>query len=144
LTTSVANSGEKSTEINDRALGIWLELIDLFGNGFVTANGKRPAGRWLRCINEMTDEQVRRGLRTLEYEDDSDIPPSVKKFRRVCTALHQMDVPKLEAPAYTLQDAQMDAFNAGVPRDLIPGKTMDELHQLELKARHGGFRGLEQ
>jgi len=63
---------------------------------------------------------------------------------KFCKDCHQMDVPALPAPEYTLRDAQIDAYRAGVPRDLIGGKSMQELHDLELKARHGGFRGREQ
>ena len=122
---------------------MWLQLTDIFGTGFLTMNGDEPQGRWLQTINELTDQQIIRGLKSLD-DDDDERPPSRKRFRRACLHLHQMDVPKLPAPEYTLRDAQTDAIRAGVPRDLIAGKSMQELHDLELKARHGGFRGMEQ
>jgi len=122
---------------------VWSRLTEVFGSRFTREYGTHPNDSWRDVIARLSNEQIKRGLIALA-EEGSEHPPNLPKFTKVCQHVHQMDVPKLEAPEYTLRDAQIDAYNAGVPRDLIPGKSMDELHQLELKARHGGFRGREQ
>jgi hypothetical protein len=141
LTTSGTSFGARQAEeptADERAIEVWLSLTDIFGNGFITSAGKEPAGRWLNCINELSDEQIARGLHRLEYEDDDDRPPSLKRFRSACTYLHPIDAARqLPAPEYTNQDALQTAMSVGWAKHECEGRSEHELHEMWLQKRFG-------
>jgi len=116
---------------------VWLSLTEIFGSGFLTMNGKEPEGRWLNCINELTDEQIKNGLHRLEYIDDDEYPPGVKRFRSACTYTKPYEHFQLPAPEYGLNEAKAAAVSAGCSLDEVEGKTVEQLEAMRMKARFG-------
>ena len=67
---------------------LWLVMTQMYGQSWISTRGLRPdpSGIWLAALADLTEAQIRDGLRALTRTHD-DFPPSVQKFRKLCAGV---------------------------------------------------------
>jgi hypothetical protein len=89
---------EKRPASSKRAEKVWTALAEMFGNTFFMQFGESPPSVWLAQIEQLTDNDVRRGLKNIA-ESDSRFAPNLSQFVAACKRLppvRQLGVPAVE------------------------------------------------
>lgn len=102
--TPEAHSSDSSNR-SDEAAGIWVEVWRagtlVFGEKWLRKHGERPGGEWSQVFLNLTDQQIRRGIRNMRQDAEAKIrandeawPPIAFEFACLCkrtSALHFPD-----------------------------------------------------
>jgi len=109
---------------------MYARLAQIFGQGFVTRNGEEPNRDWVELFDQMTDEQLARGVKNAKEAKRnakrgglSFFPPDSDDFYVFCTT------PRSDEPKALPNPYEISAGTAGSCRayGIDPtGKTEDE------------------
>ncbi len=78
LSTRSSNETESGQDCS-RANKVWLQLAQLFGNGFYREHGDKPSNLWLQAVAKLQDYEIARGLANLA-NDNLQFPANLSQF----------------------------------------------------------------
>jgi hypothetical protein len=86
-----------------RAMKVWAQLAELFGQAFFRENGDTPSVLWQQAVWKFTNKQIATGLANLA-NDGLSFPPNLSLFVEACKRPPKLgadktgywDTPKLE------------------------------------------------
>lgn len=67
----------------NRALAVWVQLAEIFGNAFLREHGDEPGSLWVAGIHGLSDAQISRGLVNL-VDGGLSFPPNLSQFMEAC------------------------------------------------------------
>jgi hypothetical protein len=86
ITKSLSGQNSRRSEKKQdltRPSKVWVQLAEMFGNGFLRENGDEPPTLWTQAVWRLTDAQITAGLANLGNEGLG-FPPNLSQFVQAC------------------------------------------------------------
>lgn len=74
---------------------LWIQLTDIYGHRFMNTYGEKDSGVWYQALNDLTEDDLRKGLTTMMRDIRFETwPPNCTQFRHLCLSTKEPLAPK--------------------------------------------------
>lgn len=108
----------------ERAMRVWTQLAEIFGNAFYREYSDAPTALWRQAIEKLTDQQLGNGLAKLA-NDGLSFPANLSQFVVACKTIRRTaywDVKQLPPP--TEDELKLNAEKAWDHMERLAGKKL--------------------